>query len=108
MTLNLTDLTDVLREGGTTRCMALRGEERLMIEVLARACTDVRLIACGAAAAHMRRSARAWIASDAEAWPLSFVRICRHFGIEPEAARGILLEGESSTLRHDRQLARCS
>lgn len=64
-----------------------------MIEVLSLACADLRLVAHGPAAARVRDAARRWIASDAEAWPLSFVRICRHFGIDPSAARAAVLRG---------------
>jgi len=70
---------------------ALQPEERLMVEVLALACADLRLRARAGEADAMRAAAHAWVASDAEHWPLSFVRICRHFGIEPTALRGRLL-----------------
>ena len=83
-----TDADDLLTAG-----RALQPEERLMVEVLALACADLRLRARGAAADAVRAEAHAWIASDDEAWPLAFARICRHFGIEPAALRERLLGG---------------
>lgn len=66
-------------------------EERLMIEVLVCACNDLRLTARGPAADALRDAARDWIGADDEDWALSFARICRHFGVEPEAVRARLL-----------------
>jgi hypothetical protein len=72
----------------------LAPEERLMIEVLVCACTDLRLSARGPAADALRAAAQQWIAADDETWPMSFVPICRHFGVDPRALRERLL-------RHD-------
>jgi hypothetical protein len=69
----------------------LAPEERLMIEVLVCACNDVRLTASGPAADALRVAARRWIESEDERWPLSFVPICRHFGVDPQRLRARLL-----------------
>jgi hypothetical protein len=74
-------------------------EERLMIGVLVCACTDLRLTACGPAADALRDEARRWIAVDDDQWPLAFVPICRHFGVEPAALRARLLSGVRDTSR---------
>ncbi len=73
---------------------ALQPEERLMVEVLALACADLRLRARGVEAEALRAAAHAWVANEAEHWPLSFVRICRHFDIEPTALRDRLLAAD--------------
>lgn len=69
----------------------LAPEERLMIEVLVCACNDLRLTARGPAADALRAEARRWIEGDDETWALSFVPICRHFGVEPKGVRARLL-----------------
>jgi hypothetical protein len=66
-------------------------EERLMIEVLVCACSDLRLTARGAEADALRAAARDWIAADDEGWAMSFAAICRHFGVDPQAVRARLL-----------------
>lgn len=71
----------------------VRPEERLMIEVLVCACNDLRLTAHGAAADALRAAARDWIGADDEQWGLSFARICRHFGVDPQMLRARLLGG---------------
>lgn len=61
--------------------------ERLMLAVFEQARADLALppgaVAC--------QDARRWMMSDDDTWPLAFVRICRHFGIDPDAARDALL-----------------
>lgn len=64
-----------------------RPAERLMMAVIEQARADLTL----PAGAPARRDATRWLHSDDERWPLSFARICRHFGIEPAAARAALL-----------------
>ncbi len=61
--------------------------ERLMLAVFEQARADLAL-PHGATA---RQDALSWLRSDAEEWPLAFTRICRHFGIDPQAARHALL-----------------
>jgi hypothetical protein len=70
-------------------------EERLMLEVFTQACADLHLPAYGAGAERLRRMAQRWFESDDDTWPLSFASICRHFAIEPRAARGALLQRRS-------------
>jgi len=77
-------------------------EERLMIEVLVCACTDLRLTARGPAADALRAAARRWIAGDDESWALSFTPICRHFGVDPQALRARLLGGDRHADRPSR------
>ncbi|MBX3024260.1 hypothetical protein KF840_05040 [bacterium] len=72
----------------------LAPEERLMIEVLACACNDLRLSAHGPAADALRGEARRWIEGEDESWSLSFVPICRHFGVDPQALRARLLRAD--------------
>lgn len=74
-------------------------EERLMIEVLVCAANDLRLTAHGPAADALRGEARRWIASDDETWALSFVPICRHFGVDPQMVRARLLQLEQRAPR---------
>ncbi|MDX2170438.1 MAG: hypothetical protein SF182_25425 [Deltaproteobacteria bacterium] len=64
-----------------------RPAERLMLAVFEQARADLAL-PHGAVA---RQDARRWMQSDDDEWPLAFVRICRHFGIDPDAARAALL-----------------
>jgi hypothetical protein len=98
MTMN----TDTTRDATATDLLAvgrdLLPEERLMIEVLVCACNDLRLTARGPAADALREAARQWIAADDDAWALSFARICRHFGVDPQALQARLL-GRRRTIR---------
>ena len=64
-----------------------RPGERLMLAVFEQARADLALPR-GAVA---RQDALRWLRSDDEEWPLAFARICRHFGIDPDAARDALL-----------------
>lgn len=94
--------------GAPISSASLRPEERLMVEVLALACANLGLAARGPAAAQVRKGARQWIESDAEVWPLAFAHICRHFGIDPGAARAAVLRRAHSPRHPDQPLARCS
>jgi len=66
---------------------AARPAERLMLALLEQTRADLDL----PVDALPRLDALHWLRSDDEAWPLSFVRICRHFGIDPLAGRAALL-----------------
>ena len=93
--VTLTMNTENMREPAAMGLLAgdrdLAPEERLMIEVLVCACNDLRLTARGPAADALRAEARRWIAGDDESWALSFVPICRHFGVDPQSLRARLL-----------------
>ncbi|MEO8601747.1 MAG: hypothetical protein ABI629_04130 [bacterium] len=64
-----------------------RPAEHLMIAVLQQARADLDL----PAQSLPRLDALRWLNSDDERWPMSFARICRHFGIDPDAGRLALL-----------------
>jgi hypothetical protein len=64
-----------------------RPAERLMLALLEQARADLDL----PFDALPRVDALRWLQSEDDAWPLSFVRICRHFGIDPAAGRAALL-----------------
>ena len=88
-------MTIETRDGSASELLAvdrdLLPEERLMIEVLVCACTDLRLTAHGPAADALRAEARDWISAEDDEWALSFASICRHFGVDPQAVRQRLL-----------------
>ena len=67
-------------------------EGQLMLAVLLDAVALLREDATGRVQ-HARRDVKAaleWIASDDASWPLSFVRVCRGLGFEPQAYREAL------------------
>jgi hypothetical protein len=66
---------------------AARPAERLMLALLEQVRADLDL----PREALPRHDALRWLRSDDDLWPLSFVRICRHFGIDPQAGRAALL-----------------
>ena len=81
----------------------LQPEERLMVEVLKCAYADLSVRARGQEADRIRAAVRRWIASEDDVWPMSFVRICRHFGVDLCAARAASnIVGEPASSADDR------
>jgi len=84
--LALIEPEDLSATSGPAQVGRARPAERLLLAVLEQARADLDL----PGQALPRLDALRWLNSDDEAWPLSFVRICRHFGIDPQAARAAL------------------
>jgi hypothetical protein len=66
-----------------------RGEQRLMLAVLDRAVWELQQSARagGARARRLQAEVAAWFASDDEAWPFTFVNLCRALGFDPSYIR---------------------
>lgn len=64
-------------------------EERLLLAVLEDAVRTWRRChtAVRGRAARLRRELEEWFASEDDAWPCSFARVCDHFGLDRGAVR---------------------
>lgn len=65
-------------------------EKKLAAAVLASALVEIR--DHHGSPGHRRRVAEAleWVAVDEAEWPMSFIRLCGLFGLEPEWVRGVV------------------
>jgi hypothetical protein len=77
------DPTMVFRE------RSAKPEERLLIALLEQASSDARL------PGPLGDGAREYVAARETMWPMSFLRICEHFELDPDAVEKAILSGQA-------------